>query len=68
MNIYEAISSLVFYGEKEGLIEKEDEISPKMSLVVDLVLDDNDKYRYEKFERMLEMFVLTLFNNVNVLS
>ncbi|HCJ8468528.1 TPA: DUF58 domain-containing protein [Escherichia coli] len=42
---------------KRWVIEKEDEISPKMSLVVDLVLDDNDKYRYEKFERMLEMLV-----------
>ena len=39
MNIYEAISSLVFYGEKEGLIEKEDEIYTRNRIMTVLSLD-----------------------------
>lgn len=42
---------------KRWVIEKELEVSPKMSLLVDLVLDETDVFKHERFEQMLEMLV-----------
>lgn len=47
---------------KRWVVEQEEITNPKMTLVVDITLDKNDKYQYERFEQMLEMVVGQSFN------